>query len=172
MFSRLPLSTEPSKVPIPEETMLLMSTIPVMAYQVRNGTSRDPVLSRVKDFVLHGWKEVKDPAMKPYLQRQSELSIQDGCLLWGNHVIIPPVAHQQILNELHEGHPGISRMKSLARSFVWWPGLDQEVEEKVKKCNIPDTSQQKPQCTNGNYRSTHGQDYMLIMQVHLWDICS
>ena len=39
------------------------------------------------------------------------------------------------LNELHEGHPGTSRMKSLARSFVWWPGMDKEIEETVQKCD-------------------------------------
>ena len=37
--------------------------------------------------------------------------------------------------ELHAGHPGASRMKSIARSFVWWPGMDKELEEAVKQCN-------------------------------------
>ena len=91
----------PQKFP----SRLLMSTIPVTAYQVRNETSRDPVLSRVKDFVLHGWKEVKDLAMKPYLQCQSKLSIQDGCLLWGNRVIVPPVARQQKYMRVILGSP-------------------------------------------------------------------
>ena len=36
---------------------------------------------------------------------------------------------------LHEGHPGYARMKGLARSFVWWPGIDHDLEEKVKACN-------------------------------------
>ena len=35
---------------------------------------------------------------------------------------------------LHEGHPGISRMKALARSYVWWPGMDQQLENRVKLC--------------------------------------
>ena len=28
--------------------------------------------------------------------------------------------------DLHEGHMGITRMKSVARSFCWWPGLDKD----------------------------------------------
>ena len=35
---------------------------------------------------------------------------------------------------LHEAHPGIARIKWLARSFVWWPGMDSDLEGKVKNC--------------------------------------
>ncbi|KFD45693.1 hypothetical protein M514_13433 [Trichuris suis] len=32
-------------------------------------------------------------------------------------------------------HPGIARMKALARSYVWWPGIDNEIEQWVTNCN-------------------------------------
>ena len=43
-------------------------------------------------------------------------------------VVVPPLGRAPILKLLHEGHPGISRMKVLARSVVWWPGLEQNWE--------------------------------------------
>ena len=78
------------------------------------------------------------------MQRFSELSVNDGCILWGMRIVVPPPGRSKILNELHVGHPGVSRMKQLARSFVWWPGIDQEVEETVKHCDACQRSRNSP----------------------------
>ena len=32
------------------------------------------------------------------------------------------------------GHPGIVRMKELARSYLRWPSIDQEIEQTVRNC--------------------------------------
>ena len=47
----------------------------------------------------------------------------------GLRTIIPSSLRQTILKKLHEGHPGIARMKSIACSHVWWPKIDQEIEK-------------------------------------------
>ncbi|XP_034272454.2 uncharacterized protein K02A2.6-like [Pantherophis guttatus] len=36
---------------------------------------------------------------------------------------------------LHKGHPGIVRMKALARSYVWWPSMDRDIEQWVSRCD-------------------------------------
>ena len=46
------------------------------------------------------------------------MSIEEGCLFWGMRVIIPTKLQNRLLKELHNGHPGISRMKSIARSYM------------------------------------------------------
>lgn len=37
---------------------------------------------------------------------------------------------------VHEGHTGIVHMKMSARSYVWWPDINKEVEQCVKTYNI------------------------------------
>ena len=81
---------------------------------------------------------------QPYLRGREELSLQDGCILRGNRVVVPEVARQCILEELHEGHPGISRMKGIARGVVRWPGSDADIENQVKSCQKCQTNQKAP----------------------------
>ena len=70
--------------------------------------------------------------------------MEDDCILWGSRVVVPPPGRSLILQELHEGHPGISRMKSLARMVVWWPGMDKDIEDKVKSCHDCQKDRPKP----------------------------
>jgi len=103
--------------------------------QIANWTKKDPVLAKVLQYILLGWPSRVDDALKPYWNRRLELSTHAGCILWGIRVIVSPPGRQTVLAELHGGHPGITRMKALARHLVWWPKLDEAVEDVVKQCD-------------------------------------
>ena len=79
---------------------------------------------------------VDDPSLSPFMSRKFELSVDQGCLLWGSRVIIPSSLRDSVLTELHTTHPGMTRMKSLARSYVWWPHLDGQIEDMVSSCDV------------------------------------
>ena len=49
-------------------------------------------------------------------------------------VLIPESLQAHLLNELHDTHPGIVNMKLLGCNYMWWPKLNQDVEEIVKSC--------------------------------------
>ena len=59
-------------------------------------------------------------------------------------MVVPRQGQEFILSELHGGHPGVSRMKAVARGLVWWPGLDGMVEEVVKNCSECQQAQPLP----------------------------
>ena len=59
-------------------------------------------------------------------------------------VIVPKHLQQIVLKELHLSHPGVSRMKSIARSYLWWPGLDKEIEKLVATCTACQAVRQAP----------------------------
>ena len=45
--------------------------------------------------------------------------------------MIPPKGLEVVLTELHEGHPGINKNKSLIRMYMWWLRIDKDIEESV-----------------------------------------
>ncbi len=49
-----------------------------------------------------------------------------------------------ILYELHDTHPGINKMKALARAYVWWPGMDAQMTDMVKTCPVCQESRPSP----------------------------
>ena len=137
-LSRLPLNKSPDKTPLPGDVVLLLEYIdssPITSSDIVNWTKHDPVLSKVYGLVQEGWgDECDDEALKPYFRRRSELSTQDGLLLWGSRIIVPPKGRRAILGQLHQGHPGITRIKQIARSFIWWPNVDSDLEQTVRSC--------------------------------------
>ena len=136
-LSRLPLPEKPTSASIPSEIVLLLDVLdsgPVTAAHIRGWTRTDPELDRVLRFVEEGWPRRIDSDLRPYSTRASELSVQDGCILWGNRVVIPGAGRKALLQVLHQSHAGASRMKSLARSYFWWPGLDADLERMAGAC--------------------------------------
>ena len=53
----------------------------------------------------------------------------------GSPIIVPKQGREGLLALLHAGHPGISKLKGLACSYVWWPNIDADLEVQVKQCN-------------------------------------
>ena len=135
-LSRLPLpsmSNEEDAIFRVEER--LIDSLPITHKEIAHATRVDPVLSRVLEFVKQGWPQhVEDLRLQPFFNRRFELSVEQDCLLWGLRVIIPTRYQEDMLEELHIGHPGIVRMKELARSYLWWPNINKKIEQAVRGC--------------------------------------
>ena len=67
--------------------------------------------------------------------RRNELShTPDGSLCLNDRIIIPPTLRSAILQDLHSGHIGIEKMKSLARCLCWWPEIDADFRRTASSC--------------------------------------
>ena len=65
----------------------------------------------------------------------AELTIERQVILWGRRLVVPMSLRPQVLQLLHEGHSGVSRMKEIARSHVWWPNLDKDLGDLAAGCS-------------------------------------
>ena len=149
-LSRLPLPEQPFDSQIPllgdvSEVIAHISTNIVTSKEIKAWTEKDPVLSRVQHFILSGWPlSNSDSALQPYFHCKDELSVVDGCILRGSRVVIPPQGRTCALQQLHDTHPGVSKMKNLARSYFWWPGLDADITNAVTHCHICQSERASP----------------------------
>lgn len=175
--NRLPL-TDTVRHKETTEYVLMMDILDdtlVEATRIKRWTAKDVILSQVHGYVLKGWPTKTDACFTPYHQRKLELSVRDGCVLWGARVIIPKKGRDKILQILHQTHSGMSRMKGLARSYVWWPGMDQDVERAVQSCEECQKHHKSPPTAPlhpWSGRSRRGQGLMFTTQGLSWGRCS
>lgn len=106
--------------------------LPVTHEHVETCTERDPMLKKVKSCVRTGRWSKGNSELVPFYNRRETLSVVGKCLMTGERVVIPRELQAKVLKELHIGHPGIVRMKKLARSYVYWPSVDKDCEDVVK----------------------------------------
>ena len=106
---------------------------------------------------------MEDKELKPYFNKRSELSSYLNYLLWKNRVIVPLPGRAILIEELHKEHLAIAKMKSLARTVIWWPGLDENIHEKVQCCT--ECQALRPSAPLMPFQSwewplNHGKDYI------------
>ena len=73
-----------------------------------------------------------------YKRVANELSTSGNLIVREGRIVVPRGVdgsmRVKILNAAHEGHPGMSQLKSKLRGSVYWPGITKEVEERFKSC--------------------------------------
>ncbi|UYV85059.1 K02A2.6-like [Cordylochernes scorpioides] len=138
-FSRLPLeeiNSREDNIDLVTHDISFLNVTPLDHLIIEEETNKDPVLNKLKEYLLEDPQLAKkDETMKPFLSKLENISILQGCIFVDSRAVIPRTCQDQILKLLHQGHIGINRMKSLARSSVWWPKMDSQIEEFVKECS-------------------------------------
>ena len=117
-LSRLPLQITTEEDAITKDASLFnlqqIERLPVKADKIAQLTANDLVLSKVITFV----QQLRCKMNLHHTIRRNELTVEANCLLWGREVIIPEKLQDKVLEELHTAHPGVVRMKLIARIHV------------------------------------------------------
>ena len=116
--------------------------------EVQQATAEWDLTMKIKKMISERPKSCKDPELSPYFRVIDELTIIDGMICKNKKILIPPSLQKRAIRLSHRMHQGISKTKAFARSFCWFPGIDQMIENKIRTCLqcqlVQDTTTEKP----------------------------
>ena len=74
-------------------------------------------------------------AWRSHIKAYLRCNLEDGLILKGDRIVVPPTLRREILNIIHQGHLGQEKCLLRARTSVFWPGLTKDVINLVKECD-------------------------------------
>ena len=109
---------------------------------VRTASMNDIAITKALQLVQNGrWFEIKNvpdsqiqQELKDIARVKDELTSHEGVLLRGTRIVLPTALRNKAVEIAHEGHQGIERTKSLIRSKLWFPRINEMVENTVRAC--------------------------------------
>ena len=134
---------------------MLTNHLPVTFNQLRTVSQEDELLLTVKRFIKTKWPDLKTLRQLPnwahlegFYRHRESLAVEQECILFRERIVIPTVLRTRVPKLFHQGHPGIQQMKSFARNYAYWPGMDHDIESMVRQCGpCASAAKQPPKAT-------------------------
>ncbi|XP_062711529.1 uncharacterized protein K02A2.6-like [Aedes albopictus] len=105
-----------------------VDALPLHFRTIQQATRSEPVLSKVNRYIQQGWPNsktaIQDREVRRFFDRSDSLSTVQECVMFAERLVI-----------LHRGHPGIQRMKAIARRDVYWPSIYSDIAAHVSGCH-------------------------------------
>lgn len=95
----------------------------------RAKTDKDDTLSTLRTLLQKGYpRKGVSAGLRPFVLLWRSLSVEGGLVTYNGRVVVPASLRERVLELLHQPHLGIVRTKALARQYVFWIGLNRELE--------------------------------------------
>lgn len=112
----------------------------------RNETEKDKILKQVKLFCIKGWpkddSKLRDE-IKFYFNLRNEILIDKDILFYGTRMIVPQKMRNEMIQQLHESHQGIEKMRKRANEMLYWPGINRDIVNIASSCQLCQSYQSK-----------------------------
>ena len=105
--------------------------------KICDATLRDQDLQVLNTHITNGFPVSSNQcpeSIRPFFPYRDELTVYNGLVLKGNHVVIPIELHNQLLNVIHESHLGICKTLDQARTRIFCLGITNDVKKLLSQC--------------------------------------
>ena len=123
--------------------------------RIKSKTAKDVKLNVLREVIYTGWPETRSEApspSRPYCNYHDELSIEDGLIVKGAHIVIPVSMTTEILEKLHAAHQSAEKMKLRARSAFFWNAINKDIDQTASHCT--ECQEAKPRQTREELEPT------------------
>lgn len=154
--------------------------------ELREETENDDSLRKLKQCIITGFPDHRKDIhqdIRAYWPFRDELCIDDGLVIKGSQIVVPTSLRNRFLADLHEGHQGITRTQRRAKTCIYWPNINNDIEALVSQCHIcqkhqPAQSKEPlmpivPNVPNITWHTIgtdlftiHGHDFLIIADYH------
>ena len=128
----------------PEPTISEIRTYQEDGYQesarlqnLRKQAAQDHEYQQLRETILKGFPDHKGmlpDSCKQYWQVRHHLTLDEDLIVYGCRLLIPSGMRREILEQLLASHQGVVRTKQRAGHTVYWPGLNNDIENIVSSC--------------------------------------
>ena len=146
------------------------------ALKMMKSTSNYSAQSSVDSLIIAASCQLPDP-LRRYWHIREHLSVDGNLIVHGCRLLISNSMRKQVLSELHDSHQGAVRTKQRAHLTVYWPGIDNDIENIVFRCkqcqdHLPSNHKEPILCKPTPVRPfqevaadfcSHGGQYYLIL---------
>ena len=152
--------------------------------ELRKHAEQDEEYQLLQTFILNGFPKHRKQlpeSCRRYWNIHQQLTVDDDLIVYGCRLLIPSRTRHQVLTNLHEAHQGALRTKQRARLTIYWPGLDNDIDNIILNCqqcqdHLPSNNKepiiQKPRPSQPfqevavDLCSYAGQDYLVMVDCH------
>ena len=95
------------------------------------------MLQELIQFIIAGWPSTRGDTpenIHPFWNSRDKLSVVHGIVLKSSRIVIPITLRSQILDQLHYSHLGIDKTRNMAKSTVYWPNINCDIESMLQSC--------------------------------------
>ena len=116
-----------------ENHMMQENTVAILQKidETQNGTRKDMIMIML---IKYGQKNELQKEVKCFWPFREELSLTDGIIYKGERIVIPISMRKDLLKQLDKSHRDVEKTKWRARSAVYWPEMNKEIEKEVSQC--------------------------------------
>ncbi len=104
---------------------------------LRKAAESDQEYRKLKHYIYHWFPKHRlnlPEECRRYWHIQAHLSVEDDLIIYGCRLLIRTKMRREVLAQLHDSHQGIARTKERARLSVYWPGIDNEIDNAILSC--------------------------------------